>query len=647
MSGFDKIEFSPKSPSLAKQDAGRTNFLTMAKRKKKIKIPRKLAIVLGVLVGFLLLMSIPAYATYQSGLKTYREAKLIGDAVKKQNIAVAKEQIVKTEKSLAETKRNFTYLIPFKIVPIVSWYYSDAEHMLNAADQGLDSAAIVADSLEPYADVLGLKGEGTFTAGTGEDRIRTAVMATGKITPRIDDIAVSLDEVKKEMDQVQPWHYPKFIFGNVQSQLAALREGTDQASVFVNDARPLVKKLPDLLGEKEPKNYLILFQNDKELRPTGGFLTGYAIFNVDKGIIKAEKNEDIYDLDNSIPNKEAAHPALRKYLNVGTKHLRDTNTSPDFLTSMQDFRDMYETSPKATDVDGIIAIDTHFLVSVIKILDDQITVNGQTFTTKEDPRCDCPQVIYELENNISRPVNYIKTERKSLLGDLLNALLVKALSSSPKVYWGPLFQSIIANTGEKHIMFYLYDKDAQKGIVALNAAGQIKDFDGDYLHINEANFSGAKVNIFMQETVNQDYEKKDGKVLKTVTINYKNPWPASDCSLERAGLCLNSTYKDWVRIYVPKGSKLIDDSGSQVKMTTYDELGKTVFEGLVTVRPMGVATLTVTYELPEALSDKSTLPLLIQKQGGQPSTFEYSVSVDGKEKESFPLKTDKEVEVKL
>lgn len=647
MSGFDKIEFKPKSPSLAKQDAGGKFFSNMAKRKKKIKIPRKVAIALGVVVGLLLLMSIPAYATYQSGLKTYREAKLIGDAVKKQNLEVASTQIAKTKKSLAETKKNFAYLLPLKIVPLVSWYYSDAEHLLNAADHGLDSANIVADSLKPYADVLGLKGEGTFTAGTGEDRIRTAVMATGKITPRIDEIATSLDEVQKEIDQVQPWHYPSFIFGNVKKQLTALREGTDQASVFVNDARPLVKKLPSLLGEKEPKKYLILFQNDKELRPTGGFLTGYAIFNVDKGVIHPDKNEDIYDLDNTIPNKGPAHPALRKYLNVGVKHLRDTNTSPDFITSMKDFRDMYETSPKATDVDGIIAIDTHFLVSVIKILDDQITVDGTTFTTKQDPRCDCPQVIYELENNISRPVNYIKTDRKSLLGDLLNALLVKALSSSPKIYWGPLFQSVIANTQSKHMMFYLYDTNAQQGIAALNAAGTINEFDGDYLHVNESNFSGAKVNIFMQEAVTQNYEKKDGKILKTVTINYKNPYPASDCSLERAGLCLNSTYKDWIRIYVPEGSKLIDDSGSQVKMTMYKELGKTVFEGLVSVRPQGVATFTVTYELPDSLSDKSTLPLLIQKQGGQPNTFPYTISVDGKEKESFPLKTDKEVKVKL
>jgi hypothetical protein len=306
---------------------------------------------------------------------------------------------------------------------------------------------------------------------------------------------------------------------------------------------------------------------------------------------------------------------------------------------------MYETSPRKANVDGIISIDTHVLVSTIKILDDTITAGGMTFNTKKDPRCDCPQVIYELENNISRPVNYVKTERKSILGDLMNAILVKALSSSPKKYWNPLFQSLIAQTGEKHVLFYLYDQGAQEGIEALNAAGRIKPFAGDYLHINETNFSGAKVNIFMQEKVDNGYDiKSDGSIEKTVTINYKNPFPASDCNLERGGLCLNAEYKDWIRVYVPKGSTLIDSKGSQVKMTTYDDLGKTVFEGLVRVRAQGSGTFTITYKLPFKM-EKNTLSALIQKQPGTLGA-EYKTIVNGKTQDTFSLRTDKEITIK-
>lgn len=667
MSGFDKIEFAQQTRTPAEntqrnitqkvpQDFAKSQSIpedTMAKRRKtgskRFKVSKKLYIGLGIFALLVVLITIPAYATYQSGLKTYRQAQLINSALKKQNVELAGQEIERTQVHLKDTQRNLGYLLPLKFVPVVGWYYSDAESMLNAGEHGLDSAKIVTDSLTPYADVLGLKGNDSFAGGSTEDRIKTAVLSMGKITPEIDRIEASITKVQEEIEKVNPDHYPKIIFGNkVKDQLTTLKLTADQTATAVRDAKPLIKTLPSLLGEQEAKRYLVLFQNDKELRATGGFITAYAIFSIDKGIIKFEKSDDIYKLDDSIRNKPKAPAPILKYLpKVYTLNLRDSNLSPDFLESMKTFEDMYSRASLKEDVDGIIAIDTHVLVSTVKILDDQVQAGGQTFTTKNDPRCDCPQIIYELENDISRPVNYIKTDRKSVIGDLISAIMVKALSSSPQQYWGPLFQSIIAQTQQKHIMFKLYDEQAQQGIVALNAAGQIRPFEGDYLHINEVNFSGAKVNIFMEEKVDNEYKvEKDGTITKTLTIKYKNPFPPSDCNLERGGLCLNAEYRDWIRIYVPEGSELIDSKGSQVKMTTYEELGKTVFEGFVTVRPKGVGTLTVTYKLPFKLENGSPLPLLIQKQPGT-AGHEYQIIVDGKTVEMFPLTTDKETKLKL
>lgn len=668
MSGFDKIEFAQQKrtaaattqtrssakvqPDFAKSQSNTEDL--MAKRRKnsgpkKFKVNKKVTIGLAVFVVLCILIAIPSYFTYQSGLKTYRQAQLIKSAIKKQNIELAGQEIAKTKEYLNETQRNLGYLLPLKFVPVVGWYYSDAESMLNAGEHSLDSAKIVTDSLTPYADVLGLKGNDSFAGGSTEDRIKTAVLSMGKITPEIDKIEASISKAQKEIDKVNPDHYPKIIFGNkVNEQLTTLKLTADQTATAVRDAKPLIKTLPSLLGEKEAKRYLVLFQNDKELRATGGFITAYAIFSIDKGNIKFEKSDDIYKLDDSIRNKPKAPAPIVKYFpKVYTLNLRDSNLSPDFLESMKTFEEMYERASLKEDVDGIIAIDTHVLVSTVKILDDQVQAGGRTFTTQNDPRCECPQIIYELENDISRPVNYIKTDRKSIIGELISAIMVKALSSSPQQYWGPLFQSIIAQTNQKHIMFKLYDEQAQQGIVALNAAGQIKPFEGDYLHINEVNFSGAKVNIFMEEKVDVEYKvDKDGTITKTLTIKYKNPFPPSDCNLERGGLCLNAEYRDWIRIYVPEGSELIESKGSQVKMTTYEELGKTVFDGLVTVRPKGVATFTLTYKLPFKHENGKPLPLLIQKQPGT-AGHEYQITVDGKAVEMFNLTTDKETKVTL
>jgi hypothetical protein len=652
MPGFEKINLD--STSDLKQAPSYQQPTRMARRAKKSKKfdEKKLRLyggIAAVVILFLIFgVILPTLKLVKSAKVTYAQAKIMAAAVKQQNIALASDELAKTKVALADTQKSMHTLGYLHFIPVANFYYNDADHLLKAGNEGLDTAEIVIDSLKPYADVLGLKGQGSFATGSAEDRIKTAVLTMGKITPRIDDISTSLTKIKSEVDQVNPNHYPEFLFGKkIKTQLTQLKSLTDDGVTFVDQARPLIKVLPSLLGESEEKKYLVLFQNDKELRPTGGFITAYAIFTLDKGVIKLDRSEDIYTLDASVPNKPTAPAPILKYLpKVYTFNLRDSNLSPDFIESMKTFREMYDTAGQKVPVDGIIAIDTHVLVDAIRILDNQITVDGQTFTTNNDPRCDCAQVIYELENNISRPVGYIKEDRKGLLGDMLQALMSKALSSSPKIYWGPLFQSMLTQTHQKHIMFDLDDQNAQSGIVALGAAGKIMPFDGDYLHINEANFGGDKANLFVEEAVENSYDvKNDGTIVKTVTINWKNTHAPSDCNLERGGLCLNSDFRDWFRLYVPKGSKMLSSQGSEVKMTTYEDLGKTVFDGFLTVRPRGAATFTISYELPFKVSGKQ-LPVLIQKQPGTTGPS-YTVKVNDRTVDKFDLFTDKQFKVKL
>jgi hypothetical protein len=79
---------------------------------------------------------------------------------------------------------------------------------------------------------------------------------------------------------------------------------------------------------------------------------------------------------------------------------------------------------------------------------------------------------------------------------------------------------------------------------------------------------------------------------------------------------LNATLRNWVRVYAPKGSKLIDFKGSKTKVQTYEDLDKTVFEGFLEVTPLGKAEVDVTYTLPASITEKN-YSLLIQKQPGE------------------------------
>lgn len=619
---------------------------------KNLLKSRKVLVALGIFVVLMLFsvfgIYLPATQVYKSAKVTYADAQSVAWAIKQQNVSLASDQLVKTQTDLVQTQNDLHAMGYLKFIPLANWYYNDADHLVNAGFHGLNAATLLINSIKPYADLLGLKGQGSFVGGTAQQRIETAVKTIGKITPKIDDIANELAQVKVEIDSVNPNHYPSIGVGEkVRTTLDSLKSITDESVTLITSARPLIKTLPAVLGEPNEKKYLILFQNDKELRPTGGFITAYAVFRVDSGVVHVDDSSDIYSLDATVPNKPVAPAPILKYFpTVPLFNLRDNNLSPDFKVSMDSFYKMYQTAGGSTNVDGIIAVDTHALVSAMNILGD-ITVDGTTFTTKTDPRCDCPNVIYQMEVLADQPAGIIKQNRKGIIGDLMYAIMSKAFSSSPKLYWGPLFQTMLSEMNQKHILFYMNDANAQAGFEGLNAAGRIMPFTGDYLTINEANFGGEKSNMFVSEAVTQDYALQgDGSIVKTVTVNYKNPYPPSDCNLEHGNLCLNAVLRDWFRIYVPKGSQLISNQGSEVKMTTYEDLGKTVFDGFLTVRPQGVAKLTVSYKLPFKLAANSLLPLMVQKQGGTADNA-YTITENGKTLEQFNLSSDQTFNLKL
>ena len=123
-------------------------------------------------------------------------------------------------------------------------------------------------------------------------------------------------------------------------------------------------------------------------------------------------------------------------------------------------------------IDGIIALDTHVLVEALKILGPE-TIGGRVFSSDIDKRCDCPRAVYELEDYSTRPVNYVRTARKDVIGTLMQLLMQKALGVSPSQYWGKLFQMLLSEINQKHVLTYFHDETTQIAAESFNMAGRI------------------------------------------------------------------------------------------------------------------------------------------------------------------------------
>ncbi|OGG26746.1 hypothetical protein A2960_01070 [Candidatus Gottesmanbacteria bacterium RIFCSPLOWO2_01_FULL_39_12b] len=642
--GFHKIVLNINSPV-----AGVSNA-PIKTVKKKNKSQRWLF--LGIVIFFVTILSfvlVEGVNLYFSLQKTSKVATSAFTAIKSQDLESSRVQLKELENNLLEVAGHVAKISWLKFIPIIGVYVADASHLVNGGIAGVQAGEITTETLIPYTDLLGLKGKTSFVSGSADDRIKTAVETLDKVTPRLEEIAVKIGVASKEISQVDPKRYPEAIGSiKIRQKMQSVKDlFSNSADIFV-DAQPLLKKLPEILGNNKSKNYLVLFQNDAELRATGGFITAYALFKIDKGKMQVIKAEDIYKLDAAKKKKYPAPNSILKYhKDVYTLELRDSNLSPDFIVSMGEFDKMIKESvPDFPQYDGIIALDTHVLVSAIKILGD-FNIYGRVFSAENDSRCDCPKAIYELEDYATRPVGYLREERKDIIGILLYQLMQRALGVSPSKYWGQLFQMFLEESKQKHVLFDFFDEVAQKGIESLHFAGKIDSYEGDYLHINNVNFSGAKANMFIKQQVKLDINITDNnETVNTLTINYKNPAPASNCNLEAGKLCLNAILRNWLRVYVPEGATLLEFTGSEKDTVSYNELNKTVFEGFLTVKPQGTSEIKIKYKLPFKVSRGTTYKLFIQKQPGT-DMHEYSVLKNGKEIEKFSLLSDTQVSFKL
>jgi len=629
---------------------------------KAIFIPLGIVVTLIVVIGIMLL---PLRGVMVQAKVVAAKGRELSGAIKTQDIGKAKEGLAQTRTELTKLQDEYKKVLPLKFVPVLGWYVGDGEHAINAAFAGLTAGDKAIEALEPNADLLGLKGKSTFVSGTADDRIQTAVKTMSALTPKITEMASSIDTLRKELDAIDPNHYPEKI-GNTQvrSQLVSAKETIDNAANLFVNAQPLLMNFPKILGEPKEQRYLVLFQNDKELRSTGGFITAYAQFRFVRGKAILEKADDIYAMDGALSKKFPAPPEILKFhKGVYNLNIRDSNLSPDLVTSMKQFEELYENVGGHEKIDGIWLVDTHVLVEALKIL-GSMNVYGREFSAVTDKRCDCPRAVYELEDYSTRPVNYIRTDRKDIIGVLLRDLLQKALGVSPSQYWGQLFQMLIAEINEKHVMAYFHDVETQKAAENFNMAGRImakdntaavfkyKEGEGwDYLHVNNSNMGGAKSNMFVSEKMTKDTTVNgDGTITTKLTVDYKNPYAGSDCGLESGGLCLNAPLRNWVRVYTPAGSKLVDSKGSispkdskAVPMESYESLGKTVFEGFIIVNPMGTAKLELTYTSPVKSTD-GKYHVLMQKQPGTEAT-EVLLKMGGRDRKKVELLTDMEVEL--
>jgi hypothetical protein len=416
--------------------------------------------------------------------------------------------------------------------------------------------------------------------------------------------------------------------------------------------------LLELLGARQDRQFLFVFENNRELRPGGGFIGSFALADVSKGLVKKVQVDTIYNPDGQL--RDFIVPPLPLQKITDRWFTRDANWFADFRLNAQKISTLFERSGGPT-VDGVIAITP-------TVLEQLLRVTGPIPMPTYDVTVNADNVIDETQRLVTFDYNKEENKPKEFLGDLMPEILNR-INKLPNERWGELLGVFSDSLKQKQILVWLRNEDAQKKVEGLNWGGAIEDTEGDYLMRVEANIGGHKTDELIEQSVKYDvsYDESGQATATLITTRHH-----SGSKEGRAGW---NQDEDWYskpnvifeRTLVPKGSTLLEASGftknsdvptpykNTADYQTYvqdqdiveleknsithpsgtvisQESNKTSFGNWI-VTPPGETTVTIyRYRLPsEAIKELKTpfsYSQLIQKQPGhQPIKMEATVRV--------------------
>src|SRR5205814_2502742 len=110
------------------------------------------------------------------------------------------------------------------------------------------------------------------------------------------------------------------------------------------------------LGLDRPRTYLLLGENDRELRATGGFIGTAGTLTIDRGQVSSFDYGSSYSFDDQVAAPPPPRP-LQRYLGISRWYLRDSNWWPDFPSSAEQALEAWRRAGRP-DPDSVLAFDT-------------------------------------------------------------------------------------------------------------------------------------------------------------------------------------------------------------------------------------------------------------------------------------------------
>lgn len=384
------------------------------------------------------------------------------------------------------------------------------------------------------------------------------------VSGKSGDLVEVLERTKQRLAEVEK------INAEFSSQLSLLRNISPESAALVNTleknyllinlnlyrALDFLESFIAILKNPEDQHLLLMFQNESEMRPAGGFIGSYGVLTLNKGNLKNIRVDDIYNADRQLEAKLVPPRQLQGI--TRDWGARDANWFFDFPTSAKKVISLLEEADLHRNNNikfiGAIAINTDVLESLIDIIGPVelpaygLTLNSQNFLK---------EIQYEVEAGRDKQPG----QNPKRILSVLTPIIFDRLNQLSEDQREQLIKRFKNHFLEKDIMIFFKDWKLQNFLEGIGVAGDIlpleDQFSGDYLAVVNANIAGGKSDAFINQQVFLKSEVlSNGKISNQLSIS------RSHSGQNESDWWYRATNKNYIRILAPKNSRLFSITGN-------------------------------------------------------------------------------------
>lgn len=555
-------------------------------------------LVAGGTMGFMLYQS--AMQVKDDASAVMAQASTLSDGLKGGNAEELSDSVgVVVEKVNAINEEVHTPLWDFAtIIPVVG------EDIRSVQTLGSAAHSLVNDALVPVTNsISGMKLSDLFQDGAVNVGLIQAI--SGSLSAATPVIQESLAQISSLPEA----HIPQ-----LRDVLSRVQEPISQVQGVVDQLQPILDVLPQMLGANgQTRTYLIIAQNNAELRATGGLPGSWGTISVTDGVISmGEFVSILHDpgLEVQITDDEVA--AIATNMNTDPAQV---NCTPDFERVGQLARE-YWIQKGFGEVNGVVAIDPVFLQRLLALTGGFTASDGEAVDGSNAAEVLLSGTYWKFGNDGDAQDEYFSSVAGLAFEQVMNHLGDADMKQ--------LLEVFDQSAKDGRLLVWMENGDEQALVEELGASGKLeidptKPVLGFY--INDDTYSKISWYASTSTTVGEGVKNADGTTTYDVTSTLTNTiTPEISWSAPRYVIGTSGEKRDpsdmimYLFLFAPAGGSITDLNVSEGGLVDGFGIATASLNGLQVYRMRAHAlageTVTLTYKV--TTSAEATEPLAVR-----------------------------------